>query len=233
MDTVWDFLDSLIDLKDENTMLVLRCVCVFIVFMLTSALIQRIVLNIKVRWSGVRGEWKTKKRLKKLFKKRCIILNNLLLPVYSNFTQIDHLVIGPFGILCIETKNHSGQISGKAEDIYWTQRIGSKVHQFYNPLAQNHSHCVAVKYLLKKEKLRVPIHNLVVFTSDNVVLDLKENGLPVIHISQLKAFLKTSIFEDRNVDVAKVASAIKKYNITSRYARKEHVRYVKKAYGQN
>ena len=41
-------------------------------------------------------------------------------------SQIDHIVISPFGIFVIETKNYKGWIYGGANQVQWTQNIWGK-----------------------------------------------------------------------------------------------------------
>ena len=121
-------------------------------------------------------------------------MNDVLLPLYDDMTQIDHIVIGPFGVVCVETKNHSGKIIGRVEDIYWKQRLGFRTYTLYNPLAQNNTHVRAINHFLRKEKiLNVPVYNLVVFASDNVSIELDRENWPVIPVRYLKNISKTRL----------------------------------------
>lgn len=74
---------------------------------------------------------------------------NLVIPTEKgDFTEVDHLVLSPFGIFVIEVKNYRGWIFGGEKLPQWTlQRFRSK-HQFMNPLHQNYKHTEAVKQLL-------------------------------------------------------------------------------------
>ena len=54
--------------------------------------------------------------------------------------QIDHLVISPFGIFCIETKNYLGKISGNYQDKYLQRRVLGMKYQTYSPIYQNYRH---------------------------------------------------------------------------------------------
>lgn len=183
--------------------------------------------------SWLKGEKKVSKILKKTSGNRFIVLNDVLLPLYDNTTQVDHIIIGSFGVMCIETKNHSGTITGSAKKKYWTQRIGNRTYSFYNPLLQNNTHVKAVRYLLNKEKLHnVPVHSLVVFSSKKVSVELSDEGLPVITIRYLKKYLKKRTLKKPYVDAEQVANAISKYQITDKSAKKQHIRHLRKAYGQ-
>lgn len=54
--------------------------------------------------------------------------------------QIDHLIISPYGIFCIETKNYLGKISGDYGDKYLTRRVLGMKYKTYSPIHQNYRH---------------------------------------------------------------------------------------------
>ena len=60
---------------------------------------------------GKRGERRVARKLDWL-SKEYITLNDLLLPTRYGTTQIDHVVVSPYGIFVIETKNYKGWILG-------------------------------------------------------------------------------------------------------------------------
>lgn len=74
---------------------------------------------------------------------------NLVIPTAKgDFTEVDHLVLSPFGIFVIEVKDYRGWVFGGEKQPQWTlQRFRSK-HPFMNPLHQNYKHTQAVKQLL-------------------------------------------------------------------------------------
>ncbi|MFU8892697.1 MAG: nuclease-related domain-containing protein [Luteolibacter sp.] len=59
-------------------------------------------------------------------------------------TQLDHVVVSPFGIFVIETKNYRGWIFGSEKQRQWTQQIYKRKERFQNPLHQNHLHIRAL-----------------------------------------------------------------------------------------
>jgi len=63
-------------------------------------------------------------------------------------TQIDHVVISPFGIFVIETKNYKGWIFGSEKQAQWTQQIYRRKERFQNPLHQNKLHVRALMAFL-------------------------------------------------------------------------------------
>jgi hypothetical protein len=59
-------------------------------------------------------------------------------------TQLDHVVVSPFGIFVVETKNYRGWIFGSEKQRQWTQQIYKRKERFQNPLHQNHLHIRAL-----------------------------------------------------------------------------------------
>ncbi|MES2982897.1 MAG: nuclease-related domain-containing protein [Verrucomicrobiota bacterium] len=69
-------------------------------------------------------------------------------PTEAGTTQIDHLVVSPFGIFVIETKNYRGWIFGSEKQREWTQQIYQNKKRFQNPLHQNKLHVKALMQFL-------------------------------------------------------------------------------------
>lgn len=63
-------------------------------------------------------------------------------------TQIDHIVVSPYGVFVIETKGHKGWIVGGEYSEYWKRYIHGYVKEFYNPILQNNAHVRFLSYLL-------------------------------------------------------------------------------------
>lgn len=104
--------------------------------------------------------------LKRLDPKVYRVFNDIVLPRPdgNGTTQIDHVVVSPFGIFVIETKNYAGWIFGDENSRTWTQVIYQKKSRFQNPLHQNALH---VSALVKATGLpREWFHNLVYFAGD-------------------------------------------------------------------
>ena len=70
--------------------------------------------------------------LKRLDPKIYRVFNDVVLPRPDGkgTTQIDHVVVSPFGIFVIETKNYGGWIFGDEDSRYWTQTIYGKKSRF-------------------------------------------------------------------------------------------------------
>jgi len=113
-------------------------------------------------FKGKLGEFKVNVGVSLLLDRKVYrLVKNVTLPVGDETTQIDHLVVSPYGIFVLETKNIKGWIFGQPNQVRWTQVIYGFKHRFQNPLLQNNMHVKAVRDLLGPEPDQV--HNVVVF----------------------------------------------------------------------
>jgi hypothetical protein len=94
------------------------------------------------------------------------VLNDVILPSGTNAiatSQIDHIIVSNFGIFCIETKSHSGNIYGAIHNENWTQYLyNNESYKIYNPVKQNRGHVLAINNILGSLK-RNAIVPIVVF----------------------------------------------------------------------
>lgn len=100
---------------------------------------------------GELGEYKINIQLDQL-PKNCKYLDDLFLlnsRSRTGYSQVDHLVITPYGLFVIETKNYIGEIKGKKEDKYW---LVSNRFKMFNPLRQNYGHIKAIENITKSYK---------------------------------------------------------------------------------
>lgn len=98
---------------------------------------------------GELGEHKINIQLDQL-PRECKSLSDLLIPnnkSRTGFSQIDHVVISPYCLFVIETKNYNGEIKGQRSDQQWSV---SNRFKMYNPLKQNYGHIKAIESLIKE-----------------------------------------------------------------------------------
>ncbi|SNY50092.1 Nuclease-related domain-containing protein [Arsukibacterium tuosuense] len=115
--------------------------------------------------------------------------NLILETAKGDLTEIDHLVLSPFGIFVIEVKNYKGWIFGSEHQPQWTVQHFRSKGSFQNPLHQNSKHTAAVKFALgislhdSKQ-----VHSIVAF-SDRAEL---RTSLPaqVCYIRQVAAYIQ-------------------------------------------
>lgn len=133
------------------------------IWLLPVALGFGLIRMLRSSWfKGKMGEFKVNIALGGLLNRKTFrLLKNVTLPLGRATTQIDHLVISPYGIFVVETKNMNGWIFGDPHHEQWTQVIFRFKQRFQNPLLQNRIHVQAVQRLLGVAPEQV--HNVVAF----------------------------------------------------------------------
>ena len=178
---------------------------------------------------GKAGERRVARKLDWL-SKEYIVLNDIMLQTQYGTTQIDHIVVSPYGIFVIETKNYKGWIFGHENSEEWKQSLlgkkrwygwSSEQHKFRNPIRQNFSHARAIKSLLANigDFRIIPI---VVF-SDRAELNITTPNHIVVNWCNLRSAIKQfnipCIPEEL---IQKITDTITSGNITVDEARKTH-----------
>jgi len=100
-----------------------------------------------------------------------------MLKTKTGYSQIDHIVISPYGIFVIEAKNLSGRIYGSQDQKQWTQTHpnGFK-NKFYNPIWQNNSHIKALKENLRGFR-NLDFYPIVTFTGRSELFGINHKEL--------------------------------------------------------
>lgn len=110
------------------------------------------------------GEFAVAVHVKLYLKEPYILLNDLTLPdAEGGTTQIDHIVLSPFGIFVIETKNYKGWIFGGERQKQWTQKIYKQSFKFQNPIHQNYKHMKVLEQVLSDILDAEYLHSVIVF----------------------------------------------------------------------
>lgn len=119
------------------------------------------------RFKGWFGEKSVSNGLAKLDPRTYTVFHDLYLPRPDGqgTTQLDHVVVSPFGIFVIETKNYRGWIFGSEKQREWTQQIYKRKERFQNPLHQNHLHIRALMDFL--DLTESSFHSVVFFIGDS------------------------------------------------------------------
>lgn len=76
------------------------------------------------------------------------LLNHITLKLKDGTTEVDHILVSPFGVFVIETKDYKGWIFANAKHPTWTQVLYRAKFKFQNPIFQNMRHVRAVAELL-------------------------------------------------------------------------------------
>jgi hypothetical protein len=180
-----------------------------------------------------------KKQIKRVDKEKALRTimsnpNDSFYEVIKKSSQIDHVIVSPYGIFVIETKNHKGWVFGDVQSKVWTQVIngetgnraygGHSHYTFYNPLQQNEQHMV---YLSKY--LRCPrqyMLGMIVFTNPEAYLgNVNCNCCYTLDtFAQTLLSYTNRIWSEKQTE--KVIHAIEKLDSNSYSLSKEHVKFV-------
>jgi len=114
-------------------------------------------------------------------------VQGVILPTARGTTQIDHILVSPFGVFVIETKNMKGWIFGRETDERWTQVLFGTKYRFQNPLRQNYRHTKCLAEFLKLEHSF--FHSIVFFIGD---CRFKTPMPPNVLSSGLASYIKSS-----------------------------------------
>lgn len=121
-----------------------------------------------------------------------VILHDLRVPKEANTTQLDLVVISPYGMWCLEVKAWAGRVYGQEEERHWTQvklYAGQAVKdRRENPVAQNAYHCEALSQYLRARGHDLTVGSLVVFTEAELMT--KTTSL-VVPLSQVVGLVST------------------------------------------
>ena len=169
------------------------------------------------------GEHWVKQELKKLPKDRYKIINNVLLKRGDRTCQIDHVVVSPYGIFVIETKQYNGFFVGGKYDKKWTMYAGKRKYYYENPIRQNYGHCMIVKELLKLDDSSV--FNIVCIPS-NAKLRIKHDGELTRNTTIIKKILSYQKEVIKNHD--EIFEKLERLNIRDKNIRKQHIQNIKK-----
>jgi len=181
---------------------------------------------------GELGEYKIDIQLAQL-PKPFRFLNDLMIEnpkSKTGYSQIDHVVISPYGLFVIETKNYAGEIKGKKEDKYWTVNNRFKM---YSPLFQNYGHIKAIERILQNKTNFYSIISFTMRSRFNVDPELRKissNELVVydvevsdyIHrkISRLASEKIAPILDQSQIE--EIYSTLRDKDITDKSIRAEH-----------
>lgn len=129
--------------------------------------------------------------------------HDVILPTKNGTTQIDHLLVSPFGLFIVETKNLKGWIFGSEDQAKWSQSLYGKNYSFQNPTRQTFRQKKALsEYLNLKESF---IHTVIYFVGDckfktNMPTNVLRSGLSS-YIKQFTGRILSSEEIDRIIKI--------------------------------
>lgn len=98
----------------------------------------------------------------------------------SGYAQIDHVVISPQVVYCIETKNWRGRYLRTEQGWITKYKLEQGIHEFKkDPVPQARSHATALEDALKSLQLNVPVYPVIVFTNNDFEYLGRQGDVPV------------------------------------------------------
>ncbi|WP_404348148.1 NERD domain-containing protein [Sutcliffiella horikoshii] len=183
---------------------------------------------------GEIGEFKIDIQLDQL-PKNCRYLSDLLVmnpKAKSGYSQIDHVVLTPYGIFAIETKNYQGTIYGGKDRKTWL--VNGKF-KMMNPFVQNYGHIKALtsfideKYhdlfismvsFTKRCTFKVDLDYRKIASNEIIVYDIELSEFIHRKVSVLKIHHKEPLLIEG--DISTIYNAFSNANITDPAVRAEH-----------
>ncbi len=184
------------------------------------------------KWVGDKGERAVSRRLWFLPKKKYFVINDLLIQKAPDRTaQIDHVVVSPYGIFVIETKNIYGYIHGTDTSSHWQRYWRKNNLSFQNPIQENQTHINALSKVLAqfpnaqftsviafspRAQLQVQVSTANVMSWRKVFFFILRQKNPIIPLEEAE----------------QIYNNLLTLNIKGRQARKQHANQAKQAVNQ-
>jgi len=146
--------------------------------------------------------------------------HDVIIPAANGTTQIDHLLVSPYGLFIVETKNIKGWIFGSEDQAKWTQSLYGKKYSFQNPLRQTfRQKKILSEFLGLDESI---IHTVIFFVGDCKF----KTHLPANVIkSELGRYIKQ--FQTLNLspnEINQISGKLEQHMSESTVTTKDHVR---------
>lgn len=155
--------------------------------------------------------------------------------IVKKSSQLDHLIVSPYGIFVVETKNHKGWVFGDVNGKVWTQVLrgehgwraygGNAHYTFFNPVTQNQLH---LQHLSRH--LRIPLNymtGMIVFTSPDAYLgNVNCDCCYTLEMFSHALFSYTNQLWNKK-QTEQVIKMVEELNSSSYSLSREHVTYVK------
>ncbi|MEG0018726.1 MAG: nuclease-related domain-containing protein, partial [Hydrogenoanaerobacterium sp.] len=130
----------------------------------------------------------------------------------GKFADLDFILVGIFGLLCVKCVGLGGEIYGNMNDDNWLQVQKGVRKSFPNPLAQAEADTRLVRDTLFTAKLKnVPVETIVIFTNKKAALALPRSTGHYTPKAFKALLRKSSYLANKGVDIAKATDAVRAY----------------------
>ena len=167
--------------------------------------------NLNNLMRGYSFESSVYRNLKYLLGDEMKFIRNMKIYSYKlkRFTEIDLVVIAPYGIYCIEAKAFRTSLSGNIGDNMWLGKTGMKATRVYNTFIQNNEHIRSLRNGLRNIGVfKPPMFNNIICVPDTC--RASSDFRDIYTMSQLIYKLKRDgIYEDRIYDIDYIYDLLK------------------------
>ena len=157
--------------------------------------------------SGLSGERKTVSILRTLPNEYHILVNPVL-TARGQMAELDAAVIGKNGVFIVETKNHTGVITGKTDAEWRSQKKRNGAKSMKNPLLQlERQHRVVTRVLSDAGLGGCPVRSYVCFANPNARVNVRDER-SYTNADALRRAIRNAPRPFGAVDVRKVLAAL-------------------------
>lgn len=155
--------------------------------------------------------------------------HDLIIDGKSGTTQIDHLLVSPYGLFIVETKNLTGWIFGSENQSKWTQTLYRKKYSFQNPLRQTYRQKkVLSRFLSVDESI---VHTVVYFVGDCKFKTPMPTNVMRSGLGRYVKRFRTPVLSSAEVD--RIVAALVRYDSESSLTSRDHVRSLRARHTSN
>lgn len=153
-------------------------------------------------------------------------IHNVIIPAKEGTTQIDHLIVSPYGLFIVETKNLKGWIFGSNNQRRWTQVIFGYKYYFQNPIHQTfRQKKTLAKYLEINELL---INTAIYFNGGCRFKTLFPSDVINRHLARyIKSFQEQALSED---EIRFILHKLDKLKLDPSLTTKNHIKSLRDRY---
>jgi restriction system protein len=150
-------------------------------------------------------------------------IHNIIIPSRSGTTQIDHLLVSPYGIFIVETKKRTGWIFGSKDQAKWTQTVYKRKYRFQNPLKQTFRQKKVLSQFLNIDESLI---NTIVYFVGNCRLktELPDNVMRSGLRRYIRRFRSQVLSND---DVDQIINKLIRHKAESGLRKRDHLRSLK------
>jgi len=145
---------------------------------------------------------------------------NLIIPSKNGTAQIDHLIVSPYGLFIVETKNKTGWIFGSENQKIWTQSIYGSNYTFQNPIKQTYRQKIVLSEFLSIAKSK--IHVVIRFAGDcKFKTPMPRNVIRRNPSSYINEYTERTLSDE---DLKRVLLAIAQHVSSSHLTKRDHIK---------